>query len=90
MGESSGLLREMEAEIIVRANRGSCSYGSHLVRRGISVEVSFDEKWDNLRVLSLGLPFSFCCGRQILSLLMRLWSTLGLKCGLSERNWREI
>ena len=33
MEESGGLLREIEAEITVRACRGSCSYGKHVVRR---------------------------------------------------------
>ena len=33
MEESGGLLREIEAEITVRASRGSCSYGGHVVRR---------------------------------------------------------
>ena len=32
--ESGGLLREIEDEIRVRTNRGSCSYGRHVIRRG--------------------------------------------------------
>ena len=39
MEESEGLLREMEAEIRARANRRSCVYAGHVVRRSFPMRL---------------------------------------------------
>ena len=86
MEESGGLLRDIEADIIVRACREGRARTEDTLSGGAFQPGFFAEgtcvgKWDSFRTLNLVSPFISCCRRRIMLSLMLSWSTLGLKCG---------
>ena len=90
MEESGGLLEEIEAEIRVTANQGSCLYGRYVVRRHFPARL-FQRRVIRWKMGQLNIERGTAADflQQIMPLLMRSWSMFAPRCGCFEQKATE-